>query len=64
MAFVAAQFGSFDYKGEKIYFKIDYYDENYQYLSENPANPKVTNRVMPLCWLMNANYKSHILTRG
>ena len=39
-------FGSFDYKGETIYFKIDYYDKNYQYLSEDPANPKLTNRVM------------------
>lgn len=39
-------FGSFDYNGETIYFKIDYYDKNYQYLSEDPANPDVTNRVM------------------
>ena len=39
-------FGSFDYKGETIYFKIDYYNKNYQYLSEDPANPNLTNRVM------------------
>ena len=39
-------FGSFDYNGEMIYFKIDYYDKNYQYLSEEPVNPDVTNRVM------------------
>ena len=39
-------FGSFDYNGEKIFWKIDYYDKNYQYLSEEPANPDVTNRVM------------------
>lgn len=39
-------FGSFDYKGEKIYWKIDYYDKSYQYMSENPANPEVTNRVL------------------
>ena len=39
-------FGSFDYKGEMIYFKIDYYDKNYQYLSENQSNPEVTSRVM------------------
>ncbi len=38
--------GSFDYKGEKIFWKIDYYDKNYQYLSEDPANPNLTNRVM------------------
>ena len=39
-------FGSFDYKGEKIFWKIDYYDKNYQYLSEEPDNPNLTNRVM------------------
>lgn len=39
-------FGSFDYNGEMIYFKIDYYDKNYQYLSDDPSNPDVTNRVM------------------
>lgn len=39
-------FGSFDYNGEKIFWKIDYYDKNYQYLSEDPSNPDVTNRVM------------------
>lgn len=39
-------FGSFDYKGEKIFWKIDYYDKNYQYLSEDPSNPNLTNRVM------------------
>ena len=41
-------FGSFDYNGETIYFKIDYYDKNYQYLSENPSNPNITNRVMTI----------------
>ena len=39
-------FGSFDYKGEKIFWKIDYYDNNYQFLSDYPSNPDVTNRVM------------------
>lgn len=39
-------FGSFDYKGQKIFWKIDYYDKDYQYLSENPANLDVTNRVL------------------
>ncbi len=30
-------FGSFDYKGNKIFAKIDYYDLNYEYMSENPV---------------------------
>ena len=41
-------FGSFDYKGEKILWKIDYYDLNNQYHSENPANPDITNRVLTI----------------
>ena len=41
-------FGSFDYKGNKIFWKIDYYDLNNQYMSENPANPDITNRVLTI----------------
>ena len=41
-------FGSFDYKGEKIFWKIDYYDLNNQYYSENPANPDITNRILTI----------------
>ena len=41
-------FGSFDYNGEKIFWKIDYYDKNYQYCSEDPSNPSLTNRVMTI----------------
>ena len=39
---------SFDYKGEKIIAKIDYYDHNYRYMSENPADPTITNRVLTI----------------
>ena len=39
-------FGSFNYNGEKIYWKIDYYDKDYQFYSADPSNPDITNRVM------------------
>lgn len=41
-------FGSFDYKGQKIFFKIDYYDKNLQYLSENPADDSKTIRTLTI----------------
>ena len=41
-------FGSFDYKGQKIFWKIDYYDLNYEYMSENPADPTITNQVLTI----------------
>ena len=41
-------FGTLDYKGEKILWKIDYYDLNHEYMSENPADPTITNRVLTI----------------
>lgn len=41
-------FGSFDYKGEKIFWKIDYYDKDNRFMSENPADVTKTNRVMTI----------------
>ena len=41
-------FGSFDYHGEKIYWKIDYYDKNLEFASEDPSNPEVTTRVLTI----------------
>ena len=39
-------YGSFEYNGQKIMWKIDYYDRNLQYYSENPADITKTIRVM------------------
>ena len=38
----------FDYKGQKIMWKIDYYDRNLQYLSEDPADVSKTIRVLTI----------------
>lgn len=39
---------SFEYKGQRIFWKIDYYDRNLQYLSEDPADASKTIRVMTI----------------
>ena len=39
-------FGAFDYKGKKIFWKIDYYNQEFLYLSPDVSNPRVTNRVL------------------
>ena len=41
-------FLSIDYKGNKIFAKIDYYDLNYEFMSEDPSNPDITNRVLTI----------------
>ena len=39
-------FGALDFKGERIFWKIDYYDKSMERGSEDPADPEVTERVM------------------
>ena len=39
-------FGSIQFKGEKYFFKIDYYDEELINGSSNPADPSITRRVI------------------
>lgn len=39
-------FGSFDHRGHKVFWKIDYYDSTLQFGSEDPANSAITCRVL------------------
>ena len=37
-----------DVDGEPVMFKIDYYDENMEYGSPDPADPRLTRRVLTI----------------
>jgi hypothetical protein len=39
-------FGSFEEGGERFFWKIDYYDEDLEHGSEDPADPERTCRVL------------------
>jgi Protein of unknown function (DUF3768) len=39
-------FGSFEYGGKKIFWKIDYYDRQLEFGSPDPADESVTTRVL------------------
>ena len=41
-------FGSVEHDEIKVYWKIDYYDRNFKYLSPNPADSKLTCRVLTI----------------
>jgi hypothetical protein len=41
-------FGAFDLAGERLFWKIDYYDQNLEYGSDDPADPTVTTRVLTI----------------
>ena len=41
-------FGAYDAEGERVFFKIEYYDKDLQAHSPDPADPKVTRRVLTL----------------
>jgi hypothetical protein len=41
-------FGAFELCGRKFFWKIDYYDPNLQFGSEDPADPAKTKRVLTL----------------
>ena len=41
-------YASFSFKGDVIIWKIDYYDKNYRYHSDDPSNPDITERVLTI----------------
>ncbi len=41
-------FGSFDLAGDKFFWKIDYYDFQLEFGSDDPADPAKTTRVLTL----------------
>ena len=41
-------FGAFDLEGVTYFWKIDYYDLNYEYLSIDPSDTTITNRVLTI----------------
>jgi len=41
-------FGSFEVNGEQVFFKIDYFDPSMGVHSVDPADPRVTSRVLTL----------------
>jgi hypothetical protein len=41
-------FGAVEIAGERIFWKIDYYDLQLRYGSDDPANPDVTRRVITI----------------
>lgn len=41
-------FGALDIDNERYFWKIDYYDRNMEFGSENPADPAVTTRVLTI----------------
>jgi hypothetical protein len=41
-------FGSFDLAGDKFFWKLDYYDRNLEFGSDDPADPEKTTRVLTL----------------
>ena len=43
-------FGAFDYKGKRIFWKIDNYDQEFLYLSPDVSNPRLTNKVMTIMY--------------
>jgi Protein of unknown function (DUF3768) len=39
-------FGAFEHNGHRVFWKIDYYDREERFGSPDPADPRVTKRVL------------------
>jgi len=51
-------FAAIDLQNEKYFWKIDYYDLDCRYGSEDPSNPEQTTRVLTTCALMSTRSMS------
>ena len=43
-------FGSLEFEGDSFMWKIDYYDNDYKFGSDDPSNSKVTQRVLTIMY--------------
>lgn len=41
-------FGAMDFKGDRYFWKIDYYDKSNRFHSPDNSNPSLTNRVLTI----------------
>lgn len=41
-------FGAFDLDGQRLFWKIDYYDADFKFGSPDPSDPGVTHRVLTI----------------
>jgi hypothetical protein len=46
--YLERDFGAVTVRGQKYFFKIDYYDANLEYGSEDPSDPNKTRRVLTI----------------
>jgi len=55
-------FGSFEVGGHVFYWKIDYYDAEYKFASDEPDDPEKTIRVLTL--MLESDYQQHSMGKA